>query len=121
MRKKVLSILICLMFLVSPVFFAGCGEQVSYTVKYYSNRYFHISYQSSISTPIKTLHFVKEGAILEHYSLRTYIDYDVINDNHIYYNHVGWYLDTGCTQAWLETNIVTSNINLYAKWVQVTA
>ena len=35
------------------------------------------------------------------------------------YNFAGWYKDAGLTEAWdYETDTVTSNITLYAKWIQ---
>lgn len=124
MKKKILSVLLCLMFLASPIFLAGCGEAKveTFTVKYYNNFYFAPSYyyQNSLKTPVKTLYRVKKGMQLEQYFLRTYLDYDRDNDKHIYYNQVGWYLDTGCTIPWLETDTVQNNLSLYAKWMQVT-
>lgn len=111
MTKKWKIILICFLILPCVVFFGGCScsedagpgvnENVVYNVNFYTGS------EDTFNIPIQT---IKHGGLV----------FRPIKPTRIGWSFVGWYADMSLQTPWkFESDIVVSNITLYAKWTPI--
>lgn len=108
LKEKWKILLIALIILPCVVFFAGCGEDdsgsggtnsnVTYTVMFYTNSPEEFNYPTQE---------VKSGKLVTRPS----------NPTKYGYIFIGWYKDMALTEVWkFESDVVMSDLVLYAKW-----
>lgn len=116
MKKRFVAVLICLMFLVCPVLFMGCGgNEVHGIVRYFYN----YGYINPILEPIEFKDKVYE---VEWTVIGKQIEQSIYQplppSGYFYHVFAGWYKDEGCTSLWdFNSDIVlVETLHLFAKW-----